>query len=55
MCFLVLMIPLAGTAEFKPTGQEELDAIRRSMSADKTNIENYKLNIFTISVGGFMP
>ena len=37
-----------GAAEFKPTGHAELDAIRQSMSVEKTNSENYKLRLFIL-------
>jgi outer membrane protein assembly factor BamB len=38
----------AGAAEFNATGHAELDAIRQSISSEKTTRENYKLRLFML-------
>ena len=40
--------PAAVHTDFKPCGHAELDAIRQSISSQKTNKENYKLRIFML-------
>lgn len=44
---LNLMAP-AQSSKFKPTRHAELDAIRQSISSEKTNSENYKLRLFML-------
>ncbi len=45
---LIGLVSLSPAADFKPTGHEDLDAIRQSIATEKTDAENYKRRVFML-------